>query len=250
MSTARIAVVLVVYLLANDAGAPGACCLSNGECFILDGNICDTVTGSYWAGDGTDCFDRDGGGSPDACFPARQKMFWIGGEGVFRSDHDGTNVQRVLIFGATDLVVDADRGKLYWYDTQGIGQIMRSDFVGTNTVAYVTGILGFFHTMSIDLAQRNLYFGASDGSYLFPLDLPEDDLPVPLASGRRFFIGGLDGGWGGVHDWTITRPVACDNMKMDANGDGRIDLRDYAAFQRCLSNAVDDEQACGKAEVR
>ncbi len=230
MATARIVLVLVICLVSSGAPVePGACCLSNGDCFILDGVICDTVPGSFWAGAGTDCFDRDGGGSPDACFPTREKMFWVL-DGTYRSNHDGTNVEKLLLHDASNLSVDADHGNLYWLDLDA-DQIIRSDFDGSNSQAFITGVYGSLSSMKLDLAGRNIYFSTFVSSYLFPLDIPEELLPVPLASGRQFDMGG-----GRVWDWTIIRPSACDGMKMDANGDGRIDLRDYAAFQRCLSN--------------
>ncbi len=245
MSTVRIVLVLVTYLLANNADEPGACCLSNGECIIVEVATCDQIAGSYWAGEGTDCLDRDGGGSPDACFPTKQKMVWLeGSNSVFRSNHDASNIEKLPLHDVYILRVDADRGKLYWIDNVG-RRIRRSDFDGTNIQDVIVGLRSnATYTMFLDLARRTIYFSNNIGSFVFPMD-DADAQPVclwteadwswtcphPDGNGVR-----LDIGSGRITSWTITRPSACDGMKMDANGDGRIDLRDYAAFQRCLSN--------------
>lgn len=235
MATARIVLVLVVCLVTNGAPVePGACCLSNGECFILDGDICDTVPGSFWAGAGTDCFDRDGGGSPDACFPAKERMFWVSLGDVFRSNHDGSNIEKLRLHGVTHLLVDADRSHLYWYDQLGVGEVMRSDFNGENITVLMEDGSPSIRSMSLDLGTRNIYLSGAHPPYMFPMDIPEDQRPLWWGDAQRFSIGS-------ALYWTIARPSACDSLKMDANGDGRIDLRDYAAFQRCLSNRVDDE---------
>ncbi|MFH1110308.1 MAG: hypothetical protein V1790_14100, partial [Planctomycetota bacterium] len=146
MSVRVLGAFFVTAIWSGVVEAAGACCFSNHGCLVMTEMDCNVIPSSHWAGEGTDCSDKNGDALPDACFPhVGQNVYWSyllpdpPGDrfAIQRADLDGVNVETILFpyvdFGeqGPNLFATASHHtKLYW-GNNSLDVVRRTSIDGT-----------------------------------------------------------------------------------------------------------------------
>ncbi len=146
--------------------------------------------------------------------PFDQKMYWSHRnepfpEGIWRSDLDGTNPEKVIhLESGGDVELDLRNGKIYWAE---LGRVSRANLDGSQSEAIFTGPMGDV-SLALDTAAEKIYWTRAiemgvdggivqranlDGSDLETLvtglDLYDDNMSyidLDLPAGKMYFSGG------------------------------------------------------------
>ncbi len=154
--------------------------------------------------------------------PAANRMYWTGGDHVpriQRSNLDGTDIEDVVVVGLTNvfgIAFDVDAGKMYWADAgllyDDTGTIERANLGGSHVQELVNSLSGPLE-IALDLRAP-------------PGDCDRDGT-VTLEDHRSFTS--CAGGPGSQ------RAAACGCA--DVNGNGSIDLVDFALLQAAFNDS-------------
>ena len=92
--------------------------------------------------------------------PLGGKLYWVeifgAGDGIYRANRDGSNVERVVDGPTSIISVDPVNGKLYWVDGNGI---RRANLDGSNAEIVIFTEPGFaFWTIQVDPLDDKLYW--------------------------------------------------------------------------------------------
>ena len=223
--TIFIATLSTLLAVGGPVQGDGACCLENGACLVVAETSCIDVLHGFYAGDSTNCADIDDDGIMEDCLAGPveielPKLYWFGGPTKLQcSNLDGSGVQ-TLVTGlrnwAATLAADARTGTLFWADERNI---WRASLDGTDRHV----IQGAYYPgeVIVDPVDGKVYWRTAESIIRANLDGSHRETVLTAASWIE--------GFAIVHD-----PLApC--QRMDADGDGDIDLADFAEFQRCYT---------------
>jgi hypothetical protein len=182
------------------------------------------------------------------------KLYWAdAAQGkIQRANLDGSNLELLDTVGlhVNSLKLDAAGGKMY-YTVTGPGIVRRADLDGGN-VESVIEEGGIATGLDLDLARGSMYYVAGsvtradlDGMNVEPIGVQAYAVALDLVSGHVLSVdtgagtvsrSRLDGSDSQVLFADVENPrhVAVAPLAGDFEGDGDVDVADYALFSQCL----------------
>lgn len=101
-----------------------------------------------------------------------EKIYFAGGDGIERSDLDGSNREFLLVTNADALALDIDGGKMYW---PAFTSIQRANLDGSDPEVIISGLI-VSRGLALDPVGGKFYFTDEGSGTIFRANLDGSDM--------------------------------------------------------------------------